>query len=341
MCAYNQGNTIREAIRHICRQNYLGYIRLLLIDNCSTDNTEQVTKEESEEYGNRISIEYIYCDKPGKSNALNCGLALVDTKYFITVDGDTFLEENAVQNIMNHIAGSQSICVAGNLFVHNSNKSIAAKMQIYDYLLSIAAVKRFQSSYKSTLVAQGAFSAFETEPVKTLGGWKDCLGEDIVLTYQLLEKGFESTYEPTAVGYTEVPDKLSCLYNQRKRWAIGMLEGFSYVKPWKQGSGYAKFFTGVNISIIYLDLAYIFGFLPAVIWAFLGYYYFVGCLTLLAVLFSLIGFCSMYVYQKKLKIPFKNSFVGFIFFLLFFQFLQSMASLEGYFKKLFNRKARW
>lgn len=35
-------------------------------------------------------------------------------------------------------------------------------MQNYDYLLSIAAVKRFQGSYRSTLVAQGAFSAYNT-----------------------------------------------------------------------------------------------------------------------------------------------------------------------------------
>lgn len=38
------------------------------------------------------------------------------------------------------------------------------------------------------------------------------MGEDIVLTYQLLEQNKCSTYEPAAVGYTEVPDTLSALY---------------------------------------------------------------------------------------------------------------------------------
>ena len=53
--------------------------------------------------------------------------------------------------------------------------------------------------------------------VKKIGGWKDVLGEDIVLTYHLLKKGLSSSYEPRAVGYTTVPDTLNSFYNQRKR----------------------------------------------------------------------------------------------------------------------------
>ncbi len=126
---------------------------------------------------------------------------------------------------MDHIVGAPSACVAGNLFVQNAKASLASKMQNYDYLLSIAAVKRFQGSYQSTLVAQGAFSAYRTEVVREVGGWKNVLGEDIVLTYALLEQGLASSYEPAAVGYTNVPASCNALYNQRKRWGMGMLEG--------------------------------------------------------------------------------------------------------------------
>ena len=68
-------------------------------------------------------------------------------------------------------------------------------MQIYDYLISIAAIKRFQGSYGSTLVAQGAFSAYDTQAVREAGGWEQCAGEDIVLTYRLLAQGRLSLYE--------------------------------------------------------------------------------------------------------------------------------------------------
>lgn len=223
----------------------------------------------------------------------------------------------------------------------NVRASLTAKMQNYDYLLSIAATKRFQGSYKSTLVAQGAFSAYETEAVREVGGWKAVQGEDIVLTYQLLQRSGCSTYESGAVGYTTVPETLDGLYSQRKRWAIGMLEGLCAVPPRKQGTAYSRHFARVNLSVIYLDLAFLFGFLPGVILALFGYYYFAGILTLLTVAVCILLFWSMYRYQKGLGIPFQNSICGFVLFLLFFQTIQSTAALQGYLSFLLRRGSDW
>ena len=341
MCAHNEEKTIARSIRAITSQQYKGHIRLIVVDNASTDHTKrEIMKLQSCAF-RKCCVRYVYCAKPGKANALNTGLALVRTPHFITADADTYLEKQAVQKIMNHIVFCNSACVAGNLFVQNAKASMAAKMQNYDYLLSIAAVKRFQGSYRSTLVAQGAFSAYNTEAVRKIGGWQDTLGEDIVLTYQLLHRGLPSTYEPRAVGYTTVPETLDGLYNQRKRWAIGMIEGLSAVPPWKQGKWFSRHFTFVNLSVIYLDLAFIFGFIPGVILALLGFYYLVGFLTLLTAGVCVLLFLSMYLYQKKLKIPFQSSVLGFVCFMLFFQAIQSTAALHGYFIRLLHRKGEW
>ncbi len=341
MCARNEQNTIARSIQAILDQQYKGHIRLLVIDNASIDDTKQeIMNLQAVRLGN-CSVEYVYCGQPGKANALNTALKMVCTPHFITVDADTYLEKQAVQKIMNHIVSCKSACVAGNLFVQNPKVSLAAKMQNYDYLLSIAAVKRFQGSYQSTLVAQGAFSAYETQAVVEIGGWQDVLGEDIVLTYQLLKQRFSSTYEAAAVGYTTVPKTINGLYNQRKRWAIGMLEGLSAVPPWKQGTAFSKHFAFVNLSVIYLDLAFLFGFIPGVILALFGHFYFVGLLTLFTVVVCILLFLSMYLYQKKLKIPFHNSICGFFCFLLFFQIIQSIAALHGYLIRLLDRKGDW
>ena len=72
------------------------------------------------------------------------------------------------------------------------------------------------------------------------------MGEDIVLTYEILNKKLASTYEPSAVGYTKVTATFDGLYNQRKRWAIGMIEGLSFIPPWKQTGFYPKFFTTIQ-----------------------------------------------------------------------------------------------
>lgn len=103
----------------------------------------------------------------------------------MTVDADTLLEKNALATILARRESSGAACVAGNLLVADTNRWVQ-RMQIYDYLISIAAVKRYQGSYGATLVAQGAFSAYETCAVKQIGGWTQGAGEDIVLTYRLL-----------------------------------------------------------------------------------------------------------------------------------------------------------
>ena len=329
------------AIRAILNQEYAGRICLIVVDNASTDHTREEIKKYQGCCRKNRCVQYVYCAHPGKAYALNMGLEMVGTPYFLTVDADTFLEQYAVQRIMAHIVYRNSACVAGNLYVENAKASLTAKMQNYDYLLSIAATKRFQGSYQSTLVAQGAFSAYDTDAVRQAGGWQDVLGEDIVLTYRLLSLGFASTYEPRAVGYTIVPATLEELYNQRKRWAIGMLEGLTAVPPWKQGTAYSRYFTSVNLSVIYLDLAYLFGFIPGVILALFGYCFFVGVLTLITVAICILLFWSMYRYQKSLKIPFKNSIFGFICFLLFFQSVQSTAAVHGYLIFLLHRGKQW
>lgn len=338
LCAHNEEQTIARAIRAITDQQYKGHIRLLVVDNASTDCTRQRIVVMQKAQLKNCSVEYVYCGRPGKAHALNTALELVRTPYFITVDADTFLEKQAVQRIMNHITACKSACTAGNLFVENTKASIVTRMQNYDYLLSIAAIKRFQGSYRSTLVAQGAFSAYQAQAVRKVGSWQDRLGEDIVLTYQLLQKGLSSTYEPRAVGYTIVPETLNGLYNQRKRWGIGMLEGLSAVPPRKQATLFSRYFTFVNLSVIYLDLAFLFGFVPGVILALLGYYYLAGFLTLFTAAVCVLLFLSMYRYQKKLCISFQNSICGFICFLFLFQLIQSTSALHGYLIQILHRK---
>lgn len=146
---------------------------------------------------------------------------------------------------------------------------------------------------------------------------------------------------PGAVGYTTVPETLVGLYDQGKRWAIGMLEWLSAVPPWKQGTPISVHFEFVNLSVVYLDLAFLFGLIPGIILSLFGYFYLAEFLTLFTLAICVLLFLSMYFYQKKLGIPFQNSFLGFVCFLLFFQIIQSIAALHGYFIRLIRQKGDW
>lgn len=341
ICARNERDCIYETIQSVVRQQYPNEVRILCVDNGSSDGTAQEierAKRDLENGERRIIL--ISCVKPGKANALNKALYFADTRYIITVDADTVLAEGAMCALLGKISESGAGCVAGNILVFEP-KTRVQKMQIYDYLVSIAAVKRYQGSYGSTLVAQGAFSAYETGVVKSLGGWTQGAGEDIVLTYQILGSGRESLYEPYALAYTRVPSSLRSLCKQRIRWARGMFEGLRTVRPWEQSSLCGGFFESINLSIIYLDLSYVFGFLVGLVLAVLGHYWFVGLQTIFLFPLMLIQIASVISFQKKLGFTIEQSAAGFIYFVLFFQLIQSCCSLIGYIQALIYRKLNW
>ena len=75
------------------------------------------------------------------------------------------------------------------------------------------------------------------------GGWPDAIGEDIVLTWQLMRQGARVYYEPSAVAFTAAPTRLVHLARQRARWARGMVEGLRSVRPWNQPRGLLRFLT--------------------------------------------------------------------------------------------------
>lgn len=341
ICARNEESTIYKTIECIAAQQYCSHIKIICVDNASTDGTSGEIRRAAWSLHNPMrSVYLVHCRIPGKFNALNAGLKYVDTKYFITVDADTMLEKNALCAILSRIKNNNAGCVAGNLFVQNTN-TLISKMQIYDYLISIAAVKRYQGSYDSTLVAQGAFSAYNTSAVKELGGWRNGAGEDIVLTYRLLSMGLKSLYEPQAVGYTVVPDTFKKFCRQRIRWAMGMFEGIAAIRPWQQPSFAGGYFETLNLSIVYLDLAYVFGFLAGVILSVFGITWFVGWQTLLLFPAVMINVISVYMFQRKTAGQFATSKLGFLCFLVLFQPIQSVCSLIGYAKALLKRKIIW
>ncbi len=78
-----------------------------------------------------------------------------------------------------------------------------------------------------------------------------------------------------------------------------MIEGLSFIPPWKQTGFYPKFFTTINLSVIYLESAFFIWIYSGSYTCFLGYYYFVGFLTLFTIIFCILLYATMYLYQKK------------------------------------------
>ncbi len=346
VAAYNEEVGIFETLRYIKEQQYKGKINTIVINNNSSDNTVAEVARAKRELN--MNVTCVDEPTPGKFNALNKGLKLSTTKYTITLDADTLLHPQAIKKLVARInsAPKEIAAVAGSVLVRNSRDNFLAKLQEWDYFLSITSIKRMQGMFQGTLVAQGAFSIYKTDIVKEIGGWSDAIGEDIVLTWHMLAKNYKVYFEPYAISFTDVPTKLQHFARQRSRWARGMIEGLRLVKPWQQPNIYCKFLTFVDILIPYMDLSYTFFFIPGCILALLGKFYIVGPMVILVLPMTIFSFGILLRYQKRkvfnsFNLKVRKNRLAFIGFLLGYQLLMSPISLWGYIQEVFNMKRVW
>ena len=346
VAAYNEENGIFNTLLYIKNQDYRGKINTIVINNNSKDNTVNETYRAKKELN--MNVTCIDEPNPGKFNALNTGLCSTNTKYVITLDADTLLHEKAIRYLVSRICSApiEISAVAGSVLVRNSRDNLLAKIQEWDYFLSIVSIKRMQGMFQGTLVAQGAFSIYNTQIIKDIGGWSDAIGEDIVLTWKMLSRNHKVYFEPLAIAFTDAPVKLVHFIRQRSRWARGMIEGLRLVKPWKQPNIYYKFLTAIDLLIPYMDFSYTFFFIPGLILALFGKFYIVGPMALYVLPITLITFLILFKYQKKkvfdvLNLRVRKNIFALVLFILGYQFLMSPVSLWGYFQELFNMKRIW
>ena len=344
---YNSRECIIDTVNSIKNQNYCGNIYINIIDDGSSDGSLELLQALVQEDDTITLIESSHISK---ASALNKGLECVKTDYTITVDSDTILHPLAIRNIMQTLVNSNKeiVATAGCILVKNSKKSFITKLQEWDYTLGIFGVKLVQSNYNSTLVAQGAFSAYKTEALKEIGGWQNCVGEDIVLTWQLLSKGYKTNFAKNAIACTEVPEKMNKLLKQRKRWARGMIEAFKKTKviTSKKLNIKSRILMFLNIFFPFIDLALII-FVPLglILLAF-GNHLLISWISLLVIPLSIL-LCLLIEFKRKnmlkklgCKLQRRN-ILAFICYVLIYPVILAPACLIGYISELFKLKNSW
>jgi biofilm PGA synthesis N-glycosyltransferase PgaC len=348
VAAYNEEEAIVPTLEHIADTSYAGALEVVLADNNSTDRTAEL----AETAARRLGLDYrrIFEPEAGKHRALNTALATVTTPIVVTVDADTLLDRQALRYLIARVCSrpqDQHVCAcAGALIAENPNQNFLTRMQGWDYRLGINGVKRMQAAYNSALVAQGAFSAYWTDDIRAVGGWPDAIGEDIVLTWRLMDSRGLVQYEPVALSVTIVPERLRQLMSQRSRWARGMLEGIKINPPQKQPRVLAKFVAGIDYLVPLLDIGYVFFWIPGVILFLFGYPLLFSWWSMLVIPLTLLIYGVLRRWQdrtvfRRLHVHLEPDRRGFLGYLFGYQALTSVASLRGYAQHVAGARRRW
>jgi len=317
-------------------------------DDGSADGTRDLVRAAA---GRDDRIRLVAAEHGGKSSALNAALETVHSPLIATIDADTLVMPGALSRAVGRLLSMppDATAVAGAVMVRNSRDNLLARMQQWDYLVGIAAVKRGQSLLRGTLVAQGAFSVYRTDAVRRAGGWPDSIGEDIVLTWAMLADGGRTGFEPTAIAFTDVPTDLRHFVRQRRRWARGMIEGFRTHGRvlLRRSRTWVHSLIG-NLMFPFLDAAYSVAVPVGIALAATGRFWIVGPITLIVIPLNITIGYLLFARQRgafrEVGLVVRSrprDLMGLGGFLLVYQLVMSPVSLSGYVAEAVGARRRW
>jgi biofilm PGA synthesis N-glycosyltransferase PgaC len=345
VAAFNEANSIASSLRSIFLQDYEGGIHVIVINDGSTDNTLQTVTDLLLEHSN---LEVIDLQKNGgKAAALNQGLTQCKTDIVITIDADSYILKDGVRHLVGRYLSDpiNTRAVAGEILIRNSRDNWITKAQEWDYFLGIATIKRIQSLFQGTLVAQGAFSLYDKKTVLALGGWPEMVGEDIVLTWKILDAGYRVGHAENALAFTDCPNTLRKFVNQRRRWSRGLMEAFITTPTILFKPRLSTLYVWWNTLFPFMDIAFTFGFIPGLILACFGIYWIAGPMTLSLLPMAFLLNWQMYLKGRAMfrseSLKVRANYLGFIFYVFAYGLILQPACVYGYFSELFNLRKSW
>jgi biofilm PGA synthesis N-glycosyltransferase PgaC len=345
IAAYNEEISIAETLDYALRSDYSGGFEVVVADDGSTDRTREIVAQ----YAARDPrVRLLEVDHGGKAEALNTALQTVKSPLVATIDADTLLMPYSLKRLVARLVASppDTVAVAGAVLARNSRESLLTRAQEWDYFLGIASVKRGQALLQGTLVAQGAFSVYDTTALKLVGGWPNRIGEDIVLTWRMLLQGGRTAFEPTAVAFTEVPATWRAFARQRRRWARGMIEGLRDhgVGMVKSLNFYSHSVAG-NFLFPLLDASFTLAFIPGIFLAATGNFAIVGPMTVLVLPLNVVLGGVMFMHQRrvfgKVNLRIRKNRRGMLFYVFCYQYVMSPISLAGYVMEAARARRAW
>lgn len=350
IAAYNEEAGIEATLESIAALNYKGQIEALVLNDGSRDATVAKVKQVQARLRlpDNITIKLLdYFENRGKAAVLNNGLAVARHALVCTIDGDSRLRADSMTEIVERFLADPpgTMAVAGAVLVRNSRSSLITAAQEWDYFHGIAAVKRMQSMYHGTLVAQGAFSLYRKDALEAVGGWPESVGEDIVMTWAMLQEGYRVGYAEDAIVFTDAPTTFRQFYQQRKRWSRGLIEAVQRHKSLLFKRRLSTLFVWWNCLFLPLDFTFTFVFIPGLAAALLGYYWIAGPLTLLLLPLALVWNIVIFRIQREMfeakGLKVRRNVFGLIFYVLVYAIIMQPVCLLGYISELTGQRKKW
>lgn len=167
---YNRANHLAQLYDSLCSQEEKNF-EWIIVDDGSTDNTEEVVKSFKSE--NKIPINYFKKENEGKHIAINIGVEMAKGYLFFIVDSDDYLTKNATNKIAQYLPQIKDNHKLGGISFrrgHTETQLIGTKSFFDDVVLSIFDFRYrmnikgdMAEVYKTEIMRKFPFPKFEKE----------------------------------------------------------------------------------------------------------------------------------------------------------------------------------
>jgi len=234
--AHNEEEIIEKTVNSLQKIDYPAY-EVIVVNDGSSDRTGQIADELTKRHS---WLRVIHLSpNSGKAKAINAGIIISKSDFFLVIDADCFLEREALKAMAWHLVKFPRVgAVTGNPRIINKT-SLLGKIQVGEYSSIIGLIKRTQRILGKILTVSGVIAAFRKEAVLQSGMFdSDTVTEDIDITWKLEKRFWDVRFEPRALCWILAAETLSGLWRQRLRWAQGGVEvvkkHFNIWFDWKQ-----------------------------------------------------------------------------------------------------------
>jgi cellulose synthase/poly-beta-1,6-N-acetylglucosamine synthase-like glycosyltransferase len=220
--AYNEERLVGRLIESIDRaagKYSSGKVEIILVNDGSTDSTEKIVSDAMKNL-KYAKGKFYTIPNSGKGFALDYGLKQTRGDVIFRTDADSMIDENALAPMMRHFNDPQVGSVCGWVYPFVDGKGIWQKTQRLVCAHGMY-IRRAQEIFDSVLIQPGSSTAFRRDALSKVGGWVDNIfGEDGEIGNRVARYGYRCVYEPRSIVYSEFPETLMALLQQRARWGV-------------------------------------------------------------------------------------------------------------------------
>ena len=235
--ARNEEKAIVETIKSLLETNYPNK-QIIVVDDGSTDRTCELVKPFAEAGKIELLKSGTETGRGGKAFAMNLALSVCRGDFVMGVDADTSFDRNVIEEMLGPFVNPKIGAVTGNIKVRNPGTSLVTKFQTCEYLLSITLWRNWASRIGMLMQMAGGLSMFRREVISDIGGWDSELVEDADIGMKVRKLGLKMHFAKEAIAFTNVPESMGALINQRCRWERGFFRTFfrkhaDIMIPWR------------------------------------------------------------------------------------------------------------